>query len=135
MGTLWIIWKKIFEFFVRLFIYSHENNIKLFWYHSLNILIRLIRLLRSKKDRRNICYFGRQLIENDQVYSNTRVSTHVNTSQHESTQIWHESTRFRHKSTQINASPTRVNTNQHDSNTSQHKSTQVSASPIPVNKN
>ena len=132
MGTLWIIWKKIFQFFVRLFIYSYKNNIKMFWYHSLNILIRL---LRSKKDRRNICYFGSQLIENDQVYSNTWVSTHVNTSQHESTQIWHKSTRFRHKSTQINASPTRVNTNQHDSNTSQHKSTRVSASPIPVNKN
>ena len=132
MGTLWIIWKKIFQFFVRLFIYSYKNNIKMFWYHSLNILIRL---LRSKKDRRNICYFGSQLVENDQVYSNTWVSTHVNTSQHESTQIWHKSTRFRHKSTQINASPTRVNTNQHDSNTSQHKSTRVSASPIPVNKN
>ena len=132
MGTLWIIWKKIFQFFVRLFIYSYKNNIKMFWYHSLNILIRL---LRSKKDRRNICYFGSQLIENDQVYSNTWVSTHVNASQHESTQIWHKSTRFRHKSTQINASPTRVNTNQHDSNTSQHKSTRVSASPIPVNKN
>ena len=40
----------------------------------------------------------------DPVYSNTRVPTQVNTSQHEST---------------------RVNTNQHESNTSQHESTQV----------
>ena len=44
----------------------------------------------------------------DQVYSNTRVPTQVNTSQHESTRVWHESTR-------INTSPTQVNTNQHKS--------------------
>ena len=43
----------------------------------------------------------------DQVYSNTRVPTQVNTNQHESTQV--------------STSPTRVNTNQHESNTSQHK--------------
>ena len=48
---------------------------------------------------------------NDQVYSNTRVPTQVNTSQHESTRI-----------NTINTSPTRVNTNQHESNTSQHES-------------
>ena len=44
----------------------------------------------------------------DQVYSNTRVSTQVNTSQHESTRV--------------NMSPTQVNTNQHASDTSRHKS-------------
>ena len=44
----------------------------------------------------------------DQVYSNTRVPTQVNTSQHESTRV--------------NTSPTRVNTNQHESKTSQHES-------------
>ena len=54
----------------------------------------------------------------DEVYSNTRVPTQVNTSQHESARVWHESTR-------INASPTRVNTNQHESDTSQHESTRV----------
>ena len=47
----------------------------------------------------------------DQVYSNTRVSTRVNTSQH--------------KSTRINTSRTRVNRNQHESNMSQHKSKRV----------
>ena len=67
----------------------------------------------------------------DQVYSSTRVSTRLNTSQHESTQVntnQHESdtnhtslTRVntnQHESTQINTSPTRVNTNQHESKTS-----------------
>ena len=42
----------------------------------------------------------------DQVYSNTRVPTQVNTS------------------------PTRVDTNQHESNTSQHKSTRVNTSQL-----
>ena len=40
----------------------------------------------------------------DQVYSNTRVPTQVNTSQHDST---------------------RINTSQHESDTSQHESTRV----------
>ena len=47
---------------MRLLAYSHKNNIKTFWYYSHNILIRL---LRSKKDRLNICYFWRQFIENE----------------------------------------------------------------------
>ena len=47
---------------MRLLIYSHKNNIKTFWYYSHNILTRL---LRSKKNRRNICYFWRQPIENE----------------------------------------------------------------------
>ena len=55
---------------------------------------------------------------NDQVYYNTRVSTQVNTSQHESTRVNTSLTR-------INTSPTQVNTNQHESDTSQHKSTRV----------
>ena len=54
----------------------------------------------------------------DQVYSNTRVPTQVNTSQHESTRAWHEST-------QINTSPTRVNTSL----------TRVNTSPTQVNTN
>ena len=58
------------------------------------------------------------VFKDDKVYSNTRVSTQVNTSQH-------ESTRVRHESTWINTSPTQVNTNQHESDTSQHKSTRV----------
>ena len=47
----------------------------------------------------------------DQVYSNTRVSTRVNSSQHELARVQHEST-------PINTSPTQVNTNQHESKTS-----------------
>ena len=44
----------------------------------------------------------------DQVYSNTRVPTQVNTNQHESTRINTSPTR-------INTSPTRINTSQHES--------------------
>ena len=44
----------------------------------------------------------------DQVYSNTRVSTQVNTN--------------RQEPARFNTSPTRVNTNQHESDTSQHES-------------
>ena len=64
---------------------------------------------------------------NDQVYSNTRVSTRINTNQHESTQfntnqhesdtnqyestrVRHESTRVRHESTRVNTSPKQVMT-------------------------
>ena len=54
----------------------------------------------------------------DQVYSNTRVSTQVNTNRH-------EPTLFNTSPTRVNTSPTRVNTNQHESDTSQHKSTRV----------
>ena len=54
--------KLILQLYVRLFVYSHKNNIKTFWYFSHN---NLIRLLRSKKNRRNICYVWRQLIENE----------------------------------------------------------------------
>ena len=44
------------------------------------------------------------ILSNDQVYSNTRVPTQVNTNQH-------ESTRARYESTRIITSPTQVNTN------------------------
>ena len=54
--------KIILQLFVRLFVYSHKNNIKLFWYCSQNIFIKL---LRSKKNRQNICCFWRQSIENE----------------------------------------------------------------------
>ena len=59
-----------------------------------------------------------RVLKSDQVYSNTRVPTPVNTSQHESDTSQHESTRAQHESTRIktsltrvNTSPTRVNTN------------------------
>ena len=55
----------------------------------------------------------------DQVYSNTRVPTQVNTNQHESTQVRHESTRVRHESTRINTSLTRVLNESTRINTSQ----------------
>ena len=67
------------------------------------------------------------VFKDDKVYSNTRVSTQVNTSQHESTRVRHESTR-------INTSPTQVNTNQHESDTSQHKSTRVRHESTRINK-
>ena len=51
------------------------------------------------------------ILSNDQVYSNTRVPTQVNTNQHESTRI--------------STSPTRVNTNQNESDNSQHESLRV----------
>ena len=47
-------------------------------------------------------------MKNDQIYSNTRVPTQVNTSQHESETSQHE-----------------PNTSQHESDTSQHESTRV----------
>ena len=56
--------------------------------------------------------------KNDQVYSNTRVPTQVNTSQHESTSLTlvrHESTRINTSLKQVDMSPTQVNTNQHKS--------------------
>ena len=60
----------------------------------------------------------------DQVYSNTRVLTQVNKSQHESTRVNTSPTQVnmsQQESARVNTSPTRVNTNQHESNTSQHK--------------
>ena len=76
----------------------------------------------------------------DQVYSNTRVPTQLNTNQQGSTRVWHESTRGntnQHQSdtspTRVDTSPTRVNTNQHESDTSQHESTRVNTTPTRVN--
>ena len=53
-----------------------------------------------------LCIFSK-----DQVYSNIRVPTRVNTNLHGSTRVRHESTQ--------------INTNQHDSNTSQHEAARV----------
>ena len=50
-----------------------------------------------------------------QVYSNTRVPTQVNISQHESTRAWHESTRIYTSLNRVNTSLTQVNINQHKS--------------------
>ena len=52
--------KVILQFFVILFGYSHKNNMKMFSFYSCNILIRL---MRSKEDRRNICYFCPQFLK------------------------------------------------------------------------
>ena len=54
----------------------------------------------------------------DQAYSNTRVPTQVNTSEHKSTRVNSSPAR-------VNTSSTRVNTNQHESKTSQHESDTV----------
>ena len=52
-----------------------------------------------------------RVLKSDQVYSNTRVPTRVNASQHESDTSQHESTRVNTSLTRVNTSPTRVNTN------------------------
>ena len=66
----------------------------------------------------------------DQVYSNTRVPTQINTNQHEFDTNQHEldtnqhdSTRVTTSLTQINMSPTRINTSQHESDTNQYELT------------
>ena len=64
----------------------------------------------------------------DRVYTNTRVPTQVNTSQHESIRVWHESTRI---NTSL-AESTRINTSQHKSHTSLKR---VNTSPTQVNTN
>ena len=79
--------KKIFKIFVQL--------LKVKTTYKLNII--LVNML-----------FLKNYIKRDQVYSNTRVPTQVNTNQHESTRVRDES-----------------NTSQHESDTSQHKSTRV----------
>ena len=61
MGINIIPQKTILQLFVRLFVYSDKNNVKTFSYSDNN----LIKLLRSKKVRRSICYFLLQLIENE----------------------------------------------------------------------
>ena len=77
----------------------------------------------------------------DQVYSNTRVPTQVNTrqhesdsSQHESARVPHESTRINTSPTQVNKSPTRVNTNLRESDMSQHELTRVQHDSKRINK-
>ena len=74
----------------------------------------------------------------DQICSNTRVSTQVNASQHESKRVnknqhesdtnqhesdtsQQESIRVQHESTRIDTSPTRVNTSPMRINTNQHE--------------
>ena len=59
----------------------------------------------------------------DQVYSNKRVPTQVNTNQHESTPINTSLTR-------VNTSQSRANANQHESDTNQHESTRVNTSQL-----
>ena len=78
--------KKIFKIFVQL--------LKVKTTYKLNII--LVNML-----------FLKNYIKRDQVYSNTRVPTQVNTNQHESETSL----------TEVNTSPTLVNTNQHESKT------------------
>ena len=67
-----------------------------------------------------------EISKNDQFYSNTRVPTQVNKSQHESDTNQHESNTSQHEpdtsqhdSTRVNTSPTLVNTSQYESKTAQ----------------
>ena len=107
---------------------------RLWWIQSLKVWALFE--IRTKKLVHYDCRSSYFKFENfDQVYSNTRVSTQVNTSQHESTRVNTSLTR-------INTSPTKVNTNQHESDTSQHVSTsvrhesaQIIMSPTQVNTN
>ena len=69
----------------------------------------------------------------DQVYSNTRVTTQVNTSQHESKRVWHESTLINTSQHKSDMSQYVSNTGQHESDTGQHESTQVKKCPRWVN--
>ena len=57
----------------------------------------------------------------DQVYSDTRVPTRVNTNQHESDTSQHKSTRVRNESNTSQHESTLVRHEQRDSNTSQLK--------------
>ena len=67
-----------------------------------------------------LCIFSK-----DQVYSNIRVPTRVNTNLHGSTRVRHESTQINTSPTQVRHESTRINTSQHDSNTSQHEAARV----------
>ena len=80
---------------------------------------------------------GDKLVQIDQVYSNTRVSTQFNTSQDNSTRVntnQQEPDTNQHQSTRIKTSPTRVNTNQDESDTSQHESRRVRHKSTRVNQ-
>ena len=46
-------------------------------------------------------YQLKRILFMDQVYSNTRVPTQVNTNQHESTRVRHESDTSQHESTRV----------------------------------
>ena len=70
-------------------------------------------------------YLSNQIEFHDQVYSNTRVPTQVNTNHHDSTGVRHVSTRINTSLTRVNTSPTQVKTHHHESNMSQHASTRV----------
>ena len=61
----------------------------------------------------------------DQVYSNTRVPTQVNTNQHESTRINTSLTRVNTNQTRVNKNQHECDTIQHKPDTSQHESTRV----------
>ena len=98
------------ELFQYIFILVSQLWCHEFRKHSFNHILKVCKALLKNQE---------------QVYYNTRVSTQLNTSQHESARVRHESTRVRHASTRINTSPTQVNTNQHEPDTSQHKSTRV----------
>ena len=83
-----------------------------YWYQKM--LFFYIKLWKNH----TLIYISYFIIIFDQVYSNTRVSTRVNTNQHKSKRINTSLTR-------INTSLTRINTSQHESNTNQHESTRV----------
>ena len=66
----------------------------------------------------------------DQVYSNTRVPTQVNTNQHESDTNQHESHTSQHESTRVRHDQHESDTNQHESDTTQQEPTRVNTSQL-----
>ena len=72
----------------------------------------------------------------DQVYSNTRVPTQVNTYQDESTRINTSPTRINtshHESTRVRHGSTRIKQVRHESTLVRHESTRINTSPKRVN--
>ena len=77
------------------------------------------------KQIKQISFKGEGATLANDLFSNTRVPTQVNTSQYESTRVCHESTRINTSLTGVNTSLKGVNTSPTQVNTNQHKSKSI----------
>ena len=77
------------------------------------------------KQIKQISFKGEGAALANDLFSNTRVPTQVNTSQYESTRVCHESTRINTSLTGVNTSLKGVNTSPTQVNTNQHKSKSI----------
>ena len=77
------------------------------------------------KQIKQISFKGESATLANDLFSNTRVPTQVNTSQYESTRVCHESTRINTSLTGVNTSLKGVNTSPTQVNTNQHKSKSI----------